>query len=206
MKVLALDISTSTGWAHLEGEAGQIPKTLATGVIQLGEPVSGFNSLHYPWDYIEACSKQVNDIFDLVSSKEHDVIVIEETNRPGRFTSRYSQKILEWLHCLLIARFRKNNTKVRYVNTSDWRKIVGANLTKADKALNAKVRKLKKAGDKIGLKKLGVRGKIGKKHVAVRFVNQTFQTNYKLKDNDICDAICQGVAYFLGVSTCDGTH
>lgn len=204
MRVLALDISTSTGWALLEGESGSIPKILESGSIQLGGPVSGFNSLHYPWDYITACQKQADALVTLAQSKQCDTVVIEETNRAGRFTSRYSQKILEWLHCFLLLGLQTDYIQVRYINTSDWRKAIGATLTKADKALNVKVRKLKKAGDKEGLKKLGVRGKIGKKHVAVRFVNQTFGTSYKLKDNDECDAICQGVAYFLGVPHCDG--
>ena len=95
-------------------------------------------------------------------------------------------------------------SKVVYVNTSDWRKVIGGNLTKADKAMNIKVRKLKKAGNKEALKALGVRGKVTKKHVAIRYVNATFGLDLKMKDNDIADAICQGTAYFLGVKHCDG--
>jgi hypothetical protein len=211
MKVLALDVSTNTGWALLEGELGSIPKIVDTGTVQLeGGPVSGFGDMRYPWDYTSACETIAHDIAVIVNKLNPDRIVIEETNRPGRFTSRYSQKILEFIHAYLLEiLFNRYVTDpkapaVHYVNTSDWRKLIGANLTKADKALNIKVRKLKKAGNKEALKALGVRGKISKKHVAIRYVNATFGTDFKMKDNDICDAICQGTAYFLGVKVCDG--
>lgn len=209
MKVLALDISTNTGWALLEGQLGSIPKIVDTGTVQLDGPVSGFRDNAYPWDYSGGCHQVARKISSVVRKLNPDKIVIEETNRPGRFTSRYSQKVLEFIHAYLLEMLwydlkGTNPLKVSYVNTSDWRKLIGANLTKADKALNIKVRKLKKAGNKEALKALGVRGKISKKHVAVRYVNATFGTEFKMKDNDICDAICQGTAFFLGVKVCDG--
>lgn len=215
MKVLALDISTNAGWALLEGQMGEIPKILETGTITNDGPVSSFGD--YPWSMQRAANSIAIRLVQLYIDKNPDVIVIEETNKPGRFGNRYSQKLLEFIHCHVLALLHEHTQTesavhskyiclpdVVYINTSDWRKIVGANLTKADKALNVKVRKLKKAGDKEGLKKLGVRGKIGKKHVAVRFVNTAYGLNLKMKDNDIADAICQGTAYFLGVKHCDG--
>lgn len=218
MRVLALDLSTNTGWALLEGEMGQIPRIIETGTVANDQPVSAFGE--FPWNTYDAALSIASRVSQEIDHLAHqpdstwkprglaDVIVIEQTNKPGRFGNRYSQKLLEFIHCLLLGmlkdRVRYPNINVVYVNTSDWRKIVGANLTKADKALNVKVRKLKKAGDKEALKKLGVRGKIGKKHVAVRYVNQTFGLNLKMKDHDVADAICQGVAFFLGVKHCDG--
>lgn len=209
MKVLALDLSTSTGWALLEGEMNQIPKIIDTGTIVNDGPVSDFGD--FPWSTLRAASAISSRVISLIRKMPTlDVIVIEQTNKPGRFGNRYSQKLLEFIHCTLLDSLQPFilasdlRPQVVYVNTSDWRRIVGANLTKADKALNIKVRKLKRAGDKEGLKKLGVKGRIGKKHVAVRYVNQTFGLNFKMKDNDVCDAICQGVAHFLGVKHCDG--
>lgn len=212
MKVLALDISTRAGWALLEGDFGSdsLPKILETGVIELGDPVSGFKGSSYPWDYVDGCMTQAEALCNRVYMSRADKVVVEETNRPGRFTSRYSQKILEFIHAYFLYRlggasgWRAADGSVQYINTSDWRKAVGAQLTKADKALNAKIARLKRSGDKKALKALGVRGKISKKHVALRFVNQSYGLNLKMKDNDIADAICQGVAYLKGAPVCDG--
>lgn len=208
MRVLVFDISTCTGWALLEGEMGQIPKIIETGTIVNDEPVSTYGD--FPFSYLHAATSIALRISQKYTSshsvKPIDVVVIEEINKPGRFGNRYAQKILDFIHCLVLSMFvwEKPIPKVVYINTSDWRKTIGGNLTKADKAMNIKVRKLKKAGDKAGLKALGVRGKISKKHVALRYVNATFGLNLKMKDNDIADAICQGTAYFLGVKHCDG--
>lgn len=207
MKVLVFDISTTTGWAYLEGEIGRTPTILETGIVSNDGPVSSFGD--YPFSFCDAADSIAQRLGELAAKLCPDIIVIEETNRPGRFTSRYSQKILEYAHYATLFQIRRlfpkwPPSKIAYVNTSDWRRIVGANLTKADKALNVKVRKLKKAGDKEGLKKLGARGKFGKKHAALRYVNLTFGLDLKMKDNDIADAICQGTAYFLGATPCDG--
>lgn len=206
MRVLVFDISTSTGWALLEGELGQIPKIIETGVVANDGPVSSFGE--FPRSYLLAARSVANRLFGLVSAKTPDRIVIEEINKPGRFGNRYAQKVLDFIHCLLLFALWVNpessKIPVTYINTSDWRKAIGGNLTKADRALNIKVRKLKKAGRKDELKALGVRGKINKKHVALRYVNATFGLDLKMKDNDIADAICQGTAFFLGVPHCDG--
>ncbi len=203
MKVVALDISTHSGWAILEGQPGQTPQILKTGIVANDKPVSGFGA--FPFSYLLSAKSVAERLAAVVREANADVVVVEEINKPGRFGNRYAQKVLDFIHCLLLQELYPESRKVVYVNTSDWRRSVGAQLTKADKALNIKVRKLKKAGDKTALKALGVRGKINKKHVAIRFVNQTFGTDFKMKDNDICDAIAQGVAYFQGVSLCDGT-
>lgn len=201
MLVLALDLSTSTGYAILEGQEGAIPKVLRSGTIVC--PPAEPGTAQYPWSLRNRCAAMVELISTVITHdlSDMDYVVIEETNL-GR--NRYSQKMLEWIHLNVLNLLALHGKTVKYINTSDWRRKLGTTLTAEDKKLNAKVRKLKKSGDKVGLKALGVRGKIGKKHVAVRFVNQTYNLGLKLKDNDQADAICLGVAYFLGVSTCDG--
>jgi len=198
MRVLALDISTCTGWALLEGEPGQLPKILKTGIIQV-DKVEGA----YPWNFVARCFDATSQMLTLTKELAPDLVVIEEVNM-GK--ARFSQKVLDWLHCLYLFPLWKEGSvlPVKYVNTSDWRRKLGATLTKEDKKLNAKVRALKKAGNKEGLRALGVRGKIGKKHVAIRYVNQTFGLQLRAKDDDIADAICEGCAWFLGVQICDG--
>lgn len=201
MRVLALDISTKTGWAVLEGDLGSVPKLVEHGRVALDAKIRGYGDLAYPWDYMAGIEKMAFMIADVAGSHNVDRIVIEETNGSK---SRYTQKILEWLHYCTLGAIRTRGVMVSYINTSDWRRAVGATLTKEDKKLNVKVRALKKKGDKAGLKTLGARGKIGKKHVAVRYANNTFGLALRMKDNDAADAICLGTSYFLGVPDCTG--
>lgn len=211
MRVLALDVSSScTGWALLEGDKGSIPKIVEMGSVRSTGPISGFEGREYPWDYyhgIRDRAAKIANVFQELDERGQriDTVVVEETNAGGR-AGRYSQKVLEQLHFALWIEMAELGwmDEVLYINTSDWRKVTGQSLTKEDRKLNTTVRKLKKAGDKEGLRALGVRGKIGKKHVAVRFVNLTFGLNLKMKDQDIADAISIGTSFFMGVKTCDG--
>jgi Holliday junction resolvasome RuvABC endonuclease subunit len=198
MFVLALDLSTKTGYALLEGEPGNIPRIIETGLLTNSGPVSSYGE--FPWSYVNATKSIAEKVLEVVARLKPDLVVIENTNL-GR--ARYSQKTLEFIHLHVLLGLA-DKYPVVYINSSDWRRKLGATLTKEDKSMNTKVRKLKKSGDKKGLQELGVRGRIGKKHVAVRYVNSTFNLQLKLKDNDIADATCQGVAWFLGAPVCDG--
>lgn len=200
MKILALDFSTNTGWALLEGPSGQIPKIVATGRID-----KPFVDTPYPWRPMAIAKWIGHDAHQLALYHVPDAIVIEETNK-GK--NRYSQKQLEFIHFAFLREVFDSGVvsldHLHYINTSDWRKILGTGLTAEDKKLNAKVRKLWKAGDRKGIKNLGVRGKVNKKHTALRYVNSTYGLDLRMKDNDVADAICIGTSYFLGVALCDG--
>jgi Holliday junction resolvasome RuvABC endonuclease subunit len=201
MKLLALDFSTCTGWVVLEGERGKVPRIIASGRIEKDE---SFVNPIYPWRPLQIAMQIAKKANELLQEHHPEVVVIEETNK-GK--NRYSQKQLEWIHFAFLssfAHFPNPPKNIFYINTSDWRKILGTGLTKEDKKLNAKVRKLWKAGDRKGIKNLGVRGKVNKKHTAIRYVNSTYGLDLKMKDNDIADAICIGTSYFLGVAVCDG--
>jgi hypothetical protein len=130
--------------------------------------------------------------------------VVEETNRSTK--SRYSQKILEFLHNTLLVSLDKYRQgaltpPVFYLSTSEWRKILDQRLSKDDKINN----KLVKAAADAGISKpKGIRGKIGKKHLSVRWVNETYGLELKMKDNDSADAISLGTAFLKGAKTCDG--
>jgi chromosome segregation ATPase len=47
-------------------------------------------------------------------------------------------------------------------------------------------------------------GKITRKHLAVRKVNELFGLNFNLDKNDIADSILLGMAYLKGAPICDG--
>lgn len=202
-KILALDISTSAGWAFLD--EGQPKKLIDFGMIVNEDKISGYGT--YPESYVGAAEAMAIRLLELVLRFNPDKIVIEETNK-GR--SRYTQKILEFIHCTLLILLRRDNhiQKVVYVNTSDWRKITGVELSKEDKKQNTKLSKAKSAAkkknEKLDKKSLGIRGKITKKHLAIRVANDLYDLQLKPKDDDIADAICIGTAWCYGVKHCDG--
>lgn len=195
--ILALDMSTYTGYAvlHRSGTAYSVYKY---GNISADDDTNS----KYPWTYINKAESMAAKVSTLLTKFKPDVVIIEETNGSK---SRYTQKLLEFIHYSVLLKMRAAKANVKYINTSDWRKCLGIQMSKADKKSNTKLSKAKRAASKakeaLDKKKLGISGKITKKHLAVRYINSTFNLDFKIKDNDIAEAICLGVAYIKGVNT-----
>jgi hypothetical protein len=193
MRVLALDASTKTGWALFVD--GQLAESGELAPIK----VENFNvqdretqkKPEYPWNVIEAAVRVGHIVCDLVVSHfPVDVVVIENTNK-GK--NRHTQRLLEFIHLEILHqldRMRKDKAlrDIKYMDTSEWRSIVGLWMSKDDKKNNRDV----SAGKK--------RGKVTKKHLAVRLVNEMFGKKLKLKQNDQADAILMGLAYVKSVA------
>jgi hypothetical protein len=204
VKVLGLDISTKPGWALLENA-----QLLAFGQLGLDRTVHEYGP--YPWNYVVVSDDIAGFLYDKVVQLNPDIVVIEETNL-GK--NRYAQKTLEFIHRALLVKLQKwaqeGNRKVIYLSSSSWRQALGLVMSKEDKKNNAKIAKAKKLSQASGhsvhaLKKtLGVRGKINKKHLALRYVNETFGLTLKVKDNDAADAICLAAAFLKGATPADG--
>lgn len=205
MKILALDISTKAGWAFLSSDTFDLATVqgLEYGSLKLDHPVIAFGD--YPWSYDKASEVMAAQLYELVLRFQPDVVIIEETNL-GK--SRYAQKTLEFIHKSLLTQLRAFPGKVIYFSSSSWRQALGLTMTKEDKKNNARLSKAKKYATEMGVKldkkALGVRGKINKKHLALRYVNDTFNLTLKVKDNDAADAICLAAAYLKGATPCDG--
>ena len=203
MRVLALDLSSKTGWAHFE-QNGTERKLVEYGLIQLDRPILDFYK-EYPWNYYRAAGWQGLNINDLVKRIGPEVIVIEETNR-GK--NRYTQKFLEFVHCRVLEQPYVNSRRVVYISSGVWRKKLDMSLSAEDRKNNTKLSKAKRyaavTGQKLDKTSIGVKGRIGKKHLAVRYTNATYGLNLKMKDNDIADAICLGTAFLEGAEICDG--
>ncbi len=183
MKLLALDISTNTGWAFFED--GNLKHT---GIINCKDSDIDYKnfSIDSTAAMIFAAYTLSFTIQKLIILYNIDEVVIEQTNK-GR--SRYTQKLLEWLHFQVIIMILQQLQKYPiYLDSSQWRSLVGLKMSKEDKKHNA------------NLKKDGGRGKINKKHLAVRLVNDLYQLNYKMKDNDKADAVLLGLAYLKGTA------
>lgn len=206
-RILALDMSTKTGYSVLEShqdgtfelkEYGQIP--------QIHQP----DDLPYPQSMVKWAYLCFAPIVKLVDDFAPDVLVIEETAAGSK--SIESQKILEYLHFLVAKMITDNHFEVIYLMTEQWRRMVGCQMTKEEKLHNKKVKKAKdgqkvvinaktqKAKAKIAYDENGKRiGKITRKHVNVRRANEVFGKFFKeplrMKDEDLADSLLLGYAY-----------
>lgn len=210
MRILALDLSTHTGFAILEGEVGSIPARIASGTIELNKVPQEFGA--YPHNYRLAARAMCDLIISKLPRLESfDVIVTEETNLAR---ARYDQKLLEFIHFAMGEIVSLSLKPYVYLNSDGadgWRPTLNMRLNKDQRKNNAKVSKAKKLADETGMsqhaakKLLGVKGRVGKKHMAVAYANATYGLKLKQKDNNEADAIGLGTAYFLGATPCDGT-
>jgi len=215
MRILSLDISTKTGFAVLEGERDTVPSLLEYGTIVNHQSVFKYGG--YPFSYLFAVEDVIARVMAVVVRVKPDVIVVEETNA-GKLSSRYSQKVLEYLHCTFLRRFQETfvenhhnigwKPEVYYISSSMWRSALHLQMTKEDKKNNQLLSKGKRLAEENGTvfdkATIGVKGKISKKHLSVRYVNATFNKSFKMKDNDVTDAISLGTSYLCGAKICDG--
>lgn len=208
--VLAFDISTKTGYALLE----KLQDSDSITLLHTGLLTATKADTYYPVSYLEVAANMALQIVNCVKTMCYDYpsitmrglcIVIEETNQSK---NRYSQKLIEWIHCLTAKGLLDLGYCPVYVNSSDWQRHLDIRLSAEDRKSNKKLSQAKSKAKSRGLKldktRLGIRGKKTLKHVAIRFVNDRFQLELKQKDNDIADAICLGVSFLEGVSLCTG--
>jgi Holliday junction resolvasome RuvABC endonuclease subunit len=181
--VLSLDLSTKSGWALFENG-----KYKSSGALERVSVVD-FNvndfpnkSPSYPFNVLDAAEKVCDLVRALLSETNPDHIVVENTVK-GQ--NRHTQRILEFCHYAVLTEIRKRETPLTYMDPSEWRSIVQLRLTSEDKKNNKEVSKGKK------------RGRIGKKHLSVRFVKELFGIDLKLKNNDEADAILLAHAFSL---------
>jgi hypothetical protein len=132
MKILGLDLSTHTGWGCLEDG-----RVVSFG--QITKQPEDF-SAPYPANYL-ACARSIAEcVVTVMRENAPTHVVIEETNKSSRFTSRYSQKLLEFIH-FAVAEAIVNEKKLPvYLSTSEWRKLNCANLSQDEREYNARVK------------------------------------------------------------------
>lgn len=195
-RVLGLDLSTKTGYALInssdEGmvleDYGQVPKIECPDE----EP--------YPGSYITWAYMCYYKVEELIEKYQPDALVVEEVTKSK---NPFSQKILDYLHFLVGKYIQETGIKNVYLQTGEWRSEVGSYMNAAEKKRNKEVREYKKKNKTniaydINGKRIGV---IGKKHVTIRLVNDSFKDQLraplKRKDEDSADAISLTWAYCL---------
>lgn len=217
-RLLALDLSSKTGWAlwkstSLSEDKPLQPYTLAEyGLLKLGLGILEHPGA-YPQNVKRAAWAMSDKVIELIHRVQPTHVVIEDTV-PGR--QALSQRFLEWLHYVVLAEIESDIPLSRapavvYLRTGEWRHTVGLASTKKDRDNNRMAKKLKELAKtspelaKQKKKELGIRGKRTKKHYAVDMVNALWKLDFKVKDNDIADAILLGWALIQGAKPNDGT-
>ena len=186
MRILSIDASSHTGWAIFQDKK----------LIQYGKIDVPCQDSSWPWGVMKWAEEIAEQITRLVinNSIGFNKVVIERANS-SRF--RDSQNVLDWMHFCILKNSINDvwNDIIIYMDSSEWRKICKINLSKEQKKHNQMVSKEKRKGNKI-VKVNGKRvGRLTKKHLAVFYCNENFGTTFKIKDNDIAEAICLGWAY-----------
>lgn len=180
MKLLALDLSTNTGWALFEDGKlighGHLKKVLVKDFNVNNHPNK---SKLYPKNIVDAAETVAYEVQTLLVDSSPDCVIVENTVK-GK--NRHTQRLLEYIHFTVS---KVLNFKFFYMDPSEWRAVVSLRLSKQDKDNNLLVKKKKK------------RGKVTRKHLSVRMVNDIFGLSLKIKDNDIADAILLGWAALL---------
>lgn len=178
---MSLDLSTSTGFAILDSG-----KLTDSGLVKA--PIEDFNvndfperSSLYPYNIIDAAEEIAKQVTDIARHAKPDTVVIENTCK-GR--NRNSQRALEFIHFAVIRELKSAGIRVSYIDVSRWRSILGLKLSQKQRQHNRWVSQGKE------------RGRVTPKHLSVAKVNEIFGLEYKLKDNDICDAILIGYAWY----------
>lgn len=196
MKILALDLSTSVGWAFFDKRKLEDYDFFKIDVVEWKSDIRSYKDYPgtYPQNFIEAAEEIAEKLVRLDLHFGPDLILIEETNQSRQ---RFSNKILEFIHFAANKALPKE--KVNYITQMCWRASVGAYATKEDKKLNAKISRLKKKmkerGEKGPIKIDGkVVGRRTTKHHSIRVVKEEFGIDLMMKENDVADAICIGLA------------
>lgn len=133
MRLLCLDLSTCSGWSVLiDGKLSQFGNIKA-------RVIGNESSQDYPQNFINMAESLATQVAKLLIQYTPDKIIIEETNK-GK--NRYSQKQLEFIHFAVNTTIQQMayGNKVHYLDTSEWRTILGITLDKGQRKLNTSLR------------------------------------------------------------------
>ncbi len=176
MKVMGLDMSTNTGVSLIEDGVLKHYELIA---IEFNPTVSKIDD----YNHIDRATSMARSVLAIVDRIQPDYIYIEQTNL-GK--NRTTQKLLEFTHCILLQMLLTRKCDVSYVDSSIWRSKLGLSLSKEERKHNKAV----KAAKASGIRAQAGQGKKTMKHVAVGYVNNKYGLKFKVKDNDLADAIC----------------
>jgi hypothetical protein len=195
-RILALDVSSKTGWASMVSSDSGI-ELEEYGTLPTIHTPEGI----YPSNYVVWAHEVFNEIHALIKRFKPDILAIEETVAGSKAV--YTQKFLEWCHFLLASFIKESNIRYEYLLTGAWRSEVGAKMTKEESKHNKYVKKYKeKYKTEVARDISGKRiGKLTKKHINIRRANEVFgkflDKPLRKKDEDTADSLLLGYALHL---------
>lgn len=195
-RILALDMSTKTGWASMVSNSEGIVLEAYGTVPQIHMPAG-----QYPVSFVDWAYQCFGEVEKLIDRFAPDVLVVEETVAGSKGV--YTQKILEFIHFLLAKFIKECSIKAIYLLTGEWRSQVGCKMTKEESKHNKTVKKYKEENKaKIAYNESGKRiGRLTKKHINVRRANEVFgeflKEPLRKKDEDTADSLLLGYCYHL---------
>lgn len=200
--LLSLDIASTIGWARFSDEG----ELLSHGSFTIDVP----NRRPYPLDLLDRAAAVLGHVQALCLpadlAQRPSVVVIEETN-PGGRAGRYSQKLLEYAHCLVLEHLG-HQVRLEYIDSREWRNAAGVALSKGDRAQNRKLSDIKRRlREQLGRdpepkelsaakKAAGIAGKTTIKHASVRWANEMFGLELTATQDDVSDALGIGFGWF----------
>ena len=195
-RILALDISTKTGYALvMSSHLGLKLESYGT-LPQIHQPEG-----KYPDTFVDWSTLCFNEIRNLIINFNPDVLVIEETSKGSK--NAMSQKVLEFIHYNMAKFIKETGIRSEYVMTEQWRREIGCQMSKEEKLRNKEVRTYKKKNKtSIAYNINGKRtGLIGRKHVNIRRVSEIFgdqlKSPLKRKDEDLADGLGLAACYHM---------
>jgi len=200
--IIAIDLSTKPGFAIFEGD-----KLLTAGTCFNNKTVEDFGS--YPYNYVKFVNYTIDRLFNHIQDlgyKWHrfDKIILEETTASRQ---NYSQKKLEFLHLEFLLTFSNLHDRIVYIRDGTWKKINEVERTKEEKAINAKIKRLKqKTGKRVVRRdeEGNTLRKVTRHDVYIRRCNDIFGTNFSRKEEDAAAACLLGRAFTKGAPRCNG--
>ncbi len=195
-RILALDLSTKTGWASMVSTKDGIELEAYGTVPQIHQPAGQYPVSYVYWAYLVFA-----EIEKLIDQFAPDTLVIEETVAGSKAV--YTQKILEWIHFLVAKFIEETSIRAIYLLTGTWRSEVGCKMTKEESKHNKAVNKYKEENKtSIAYGADGKRvGRLTKKHINIRRANEVFgdflKTPLRKKDEDTADSLLLGYCYHL---------
>ena len=222
MKIVSIDLSSNTGIAYFDTEQQDYLVDCFDYTIERATPMTlnrtqklsedqlvkkskrkrtleKYDSSKHPNDFLFYVDDYIEGLIKEINSRKwvFDYIVIEQTNK-GR--DRWKQKLLEWLHyklCYRVFYYKDlfDGVEVKYIDTMEWRKILGIKVSKEDKRANRKIRIHNKEVKVSGEKR--ITGIVKDKDMAIEFCEKKFNLSMSRKDNNIADAMCIGYGYLL---------
>ena len=200
--ILAIDLSTKPGVAIFEND-----KLVKVWTEFNDKTVEDFGK--YPDNYIKFTKYTIEKLIKAVQDtgynwNKFDTIVLEETTASKQ---NYSQKKLEFLHYQLLLSLSNMINKIVYIRDGTWKRINEVERSKEEKAINTKIKNLKRKTGKRVIRRDeegNALRKVNKYDVYIRRCNDLFGTNFDRKEEDSAAACLLGRAFLKGAPSCDG--